>query len=899
MSVKQLTQLTNDLQTAENDLLKTKVLMDMELNYFPVEQLESSPTLLDFLNILKHMSGQHSTFIQQNFLFYLLRLSTFSTTNYDTNNIKQCMSLLNNVCNAAETIPTVSSSNFLNNQLVITHLKQYITSNSTFTGQTEPIVPNNVILTFRCVEELVHACFQCYWNFPFQSQIPYTSNGALEKWLLTRHLKALGLDYSAFGSLKEQATNLITNEKHIFVPLSSSEYCINLFLAKNQALDIYNSFTTNPITRSNVPVLAFSSKELTNATPELFFLYDFIIEGLYYEHSYNIPQDIVEQFISKTIHFMTELCNTIQIKCSHKLLSSSDIRDIKELLQTCGLTEDCCHRLQTNVLILNVNSGNNSWKGYDTFVSLINQLVLFSDYFYKCLFHFSPTSISYAKITELLNIVSAIESETLGQLNKFSWKLANMLTFFVPKAPSKLILETYMNISPYLMKSAFSIWAKKTWNYTWLDATSTHSSPKHTFTHIAVIPQFEVQKYCESLQLGTTEYNSTIVNSPFFAGEFINHHIVPTITAILQNKVHKNRALFQLRWLIVFASDEAKGLYRIRRPLGLLYFQIIEIINNCSTQTAILNVLDYLLEIQQLIQYHVPTYTTPIKFIQEIFFIKYKPRSIELTKSILKFITETEACVQKILPLIQLSTKMCNITYSGINDTYKVNMQGLQKPASIDQKALIDAIKAIQSLTKENWVIINHTYQELQTAYIKLATILETIEKISLHSVAIKVSSPNFIKLNNMFLQCFKRYNVIANLITNSHGFNLTKYFRQLFEPELIPVTTIQKIINFNDETDDPQVFLDSLSQPLETYTVRPDKSELTPEDLNHLLEFSHQPCETGPSSIKLNYTDIFNTSKVDINWKTYKHTTYIADNPAELQFTHLTSALLDENLSK
>nr|CAC84360.1 hypothetical protein [Saimiriine gammaherpesvirus 2] len=898
MSVKLLTELTKNLEAASNELLKTKILMDMELNYLSIEQLESAQNITDFLNILKQTSSQYSTFIHQNFLFYLLKLSTFSTLNYDLESIKQYMNILNNVCDVATTIHAASSSNFLNNQTVINHIKQYITSNATFTGLLEPIVPNNVISTFRCVEEVVHVCFQCYWHFPFQAQIPQIPNGALEKWLLTQHFKFLNLDYTAFSSLKDQATHLITHEKHLFVPLSSSEYSLTLPLAKNQALNIYTSFTTNTITRSNVPVLGFSAKELTDATPELFFLYDFIIEALYHEHSYNVPQNIIEQFISKNTQFMTELCDTIQIKCSNKSLTSSEIRHIKELLESCGLTEECCHRLQTSVLISNVSFTSNSWKGYETFISLINQLVLFSDFFYKCLFYFSPTSIGHSKITEILNTVSAIESETLSHANKFSWKLANMLSFFIPKAPSKIILETYTHISPYLMKSAFSIWAKKTWNYTWLDATSPHPTQTHTFKHAPVISQSEVQKYCENLQLGTTEYDSRIVNSHLFAEEFITHHIIPTLTAILQNKVQKNRALFQLRWLIVFASDEAKGLYRIRRPLGLLYFQIIEIFHYSNAAAAILNVLDYLNEIQQLIQYYVPTYTTPIKFIQELFSIKYKPQSTELSKSIQKFITETETCVKDILPFIQLGTNMCNTTYYHIENTYNINIQG-QSPARLDTKALTDAIKAIQGLTKESWTTISQSYKELQTAYIQLATILETIEKISQHSIAIKVSNPNFIKLNNTFLQCFKKYNTIANLITNSHSFNLTRYFRQIFEPELIPITTVQKILNFNDETDDPQPFLDSLSQPLYSHTNAPKKSELTSEDFNRLLEFANPAFETAPSSIKLHYSDTFNTPQVNINWKTYEQTTYIADSPAEIQFTHLTSDILDAELSK
>lgn len=922
-----LERVTEKILDANSSLQKIKELVDLELITISIRDLSDPQKVTNFLNTLTNLENEYPAFIQAHPVYFLLKTASFQDAMplHDTD-LLDAIQLITLVIKTFKDLNLVSpgvTPNLLSNTNIIAQLSQFISQLKNLKlNLSINVTPPSIIGTFKFIEELTFSFYLAHWHiFPQLSLPPLNpqNQSILEQWLLISYLVTFNIPHNLpkVPNIKPLSKTLLTNNADLFIPISVvTETSLTLPLAKERASEIFLTVNESITNIKNAPILGFRDVDLNTLSIEYLFLYDFIFEGLCNNKVYSCTRPVIEGFLKKCLKFLTNLTNFIQTTSSNKnSLSLSEIESIRLKFTSCGLTQNSCNAFRTMLNISQFNSSI-SWKNFTTVFQLLDQVTLFAKYFFDCLYKCSPTSISFRATREIIHSAYVEQSSFSSWHANNSmeqtpnWPIPPLLKIFVPKPPEKELTVIFKTMKSNLMRSLFGISVRRNWGLNKIyQMAKNNVDVKSKDISQKTANKKQVQKFCDSLEVGDTEYSLEIVQSQYFAPEFIKTKIIPIMQTILSNNVSKHRILHKMRWLIIFAFDDALGLYQIRRPLSLAYFQLTDIYSQNMTNVSMSNLLDNFQEVNTIIKELVPDAPQlPINFLSHIYQLIYSPIALTQIEAANYFLREADPVLDGLWHMVRVSFILCHTKYN-----YVSTGKFLELPVAdgagvlkIQLDVFMETIKIIEHSVHEALVILAQMSQDLHKSYVTCLAILEKNQSLINHPLEINVSEPNFEKIRETLLECFKKYRDVLSLVSSSCCYSLTKHFSFLFEPDLIPEITIQKILNFSEDTDNPNMFIDSIQQPLDTSQVEPPTTswpELTQFDVNTLKEVYHMfPSPDTPSqitpSIKLYYTDTVNVPKITLDWDKFSHSDYIPQEDQQFNFSHITTKSLEQTIT-
>ncbi|AMA67420.1 tegument protein UL37 [Vespertilionid gammaherpesvirus 1] len=921
------------MMNASSSLNKIKELVDLEIHPIAIRDLNDPDKVQNFLNTLGDATEDYPKFIVKHPVFFLMRISSFQAqlplNQSDVHNsAKTLLSIIENFKNI-KLFDNTDPADTLDNKNVASIVSQFANNLLNFDPLSSVFIQvPQVIGIFRCVEELVFSCYSLHWqtfppiNFPL---LNYGNQNILELWCLTSHINNLNLTHNLpkLQSLKNLAKILITKEQDLFVPNSTPiETSLTLPLAKKKAIEIFKAFDENVPSTIAGPILAFRDSDLNSMTIDFMFMYDHIIEGICSNNIHSCSTKTVNSFVKKCIQFMISLIQFIQTTCSTKnSLSLQEIETIRTAFIKCGLSESACIAFRT-IVVMTSPKPEIGWKKLKTFMHLIDNITMFADFFYKCLNNCSPTSISYRSITNIIKLSFIEQSSKLswhsGNLSKdgYDWHVSQSLKIFLPKPEEKEILSLFKEIQSNFMKYIFSISLKRDWDFTkaqqlFKNILIEKSQETKNYT---IATKKEVEKFCDSLEIGDTEYAQNIVQSQHFAPVFIRTKVFPIIQTIMSNSTQKHTILIKLKWLMLFAMEDATGLIQIRRPITLLYFQLMDLFDQNTSRVSVINILDYLEEIGKLIKDAVPDAPQiPTNFINNVYQIAYTPMAMDQISAVNYFLREIQPVLNATWSVMKISHTLCHTKYNYLSEEQiiEIPVHKHDNKLKVSIKIFKDTLKTLERSIHESLVLVTNACHELHNSYVSCLTILEATQTILNHPVKINRVEPNFFQIKETLLGCLKRYRELLSTITQSCAYSLTLHFNFLFETDLLPEKTIKSILEFSDDKDNPNVFMDSIQQPIESSQGEhiQDNTKNNPilseEDISNIREIydnfpsldSFNDFSETTHSIKLSYSDKLNSKQIQLDWETFKDSVYVPkDTPDTL--THISIESIEQAIT-
>nr|BEG23058.1 homolog of EHV2 ORF63 tegument protein UL37 [Macronycteris gammaherpesvirus 1] len=914
---------TQQLASATTPLKKSKELIDLELGTLALGDLKDSKKITNFLNTLANVENGYPLFIFNHPLYFLLKISSFNQElPIKKEDLTEAINLISSVLDTFKSLKlngTSNMSNLLENSNIVAQLSQFLQQLRDIDLSVSIVLtPPAVIGTFKFIEEIVFSYYVAYWDLhPKISIPPLNTQSILQQWLISSYLINLKIPHNLnnLPNLKVLAKSLIKTQPDLFIPVSVvTETALTLPWAKTQAEQIFATLDENVLGLEHTPILGFRDSDLLTLSMDYVFLYVHVFEGIFNNNLHSCSKTAIESFLKKSVKFLANTVNFIQITCSNRSsLSLSDIEAVRTFFISHGLSQEVTIALRA-ILLTSKENINVKIKNLILVAQLMDQVTLFAKYFYLCLKKCSPTSISYGTITDLIqtayieqNSYISWSDPNLGETS--NWPITPLLKIFIPSPPEENLIAIFKAMPSSLMKNLFGVFVKRGWgtDKILLLAKSTppskfqDSSPKK-------VTRKEVQKFCDSLEIGDTEYPLKIVQSHFFATEFTKTKVVPILQTILSNNVSRNNILPRLKWLITFAFDDALGLYQLRRPLALAFFQLTDIFNHNTANISMESLLNHFQEVITIIKEMISEVPPlPKNFLTHIYQVTFAPMALQYIQDANLFLDESKPIFDALYHLTRISFILChtNYNYISLEKTIQIPISDTSALLHVPLEVFKDTIRILESSTKEALVILSQACQELHKTYIACLLVMNKNELLEQHSIKIDVSEPNFSKIQGTLLGCFKRYREILALIANSCCFSLTKHFDFLFKPDLISETTIKQILDFSEERDDPAMFMDSIQQPLDITPPNIEMLELklSKKDIENIQEiyekFPSIDSVLDPApSIKLPYTDAMSLSKITIDWDKFAHTTYISQESNQLNFSHITIKNLEQNIT-
>lgn len=894
---KALSKVTKNLLNADNPLAKLRELIDLEMKMIDWTELENKNTVTDFLNSLPANQGEFIEFISNHYVYFLLKNCTVGNTQLKSelghlsSMIDRLASVYSTLSQIAKDLYVCDESGVLSNGQLLLQLELFLNQAKSYTLSNNKLPPALIspIHTFVCVEEVIAgAFFQELCFAPHTEPIvvgDFASKSPVEQWTLATYITTLKIpteESLTLPSVSQLASSLVLNNQDLFMsPSTNSESFLTFPFAKTRAKVIFQTYIgdmSSEITDAG-PMLCFRDEDLHSLSTDFLFLYDYIIEALSNNQAYSCSDQTVNDFIDRSINSLTELGAQIwETASSTKRDKTETIAKFKHVLLQSGLTEKNCTDFRT-ILLLNRLQGMSRWPRFEVLVQLINQLTLTAHYFYVCLQQYSPTSIAYNKISETLKLAATEQSPSVQLKDSkmpFEWTITGILKFFLPSPPVKLIQSMSDSISSAYVKSYFWISIQRMWKINHYRPTRTLNPPMACNVSLE-----DVKKYCRALEVGETVYCKDVVQSGFFEQEFIVHKAYPILQKIFANEIHKNRSLFQLRWLITFAADEEPFLQALRRPLTLLYFQINDILGQNRFDTSFVHLLDYTQEILEVLRETIPDASFEGDLLSYLFLVHFGGVFNISMVTVTEFVQETSSTLEGVASLIEIGNKLCHTPF-----TYHHDQNTISFSVSIDQNiehytipfvVFKNTINTIRQNCYEITVTLNKLSQEFHTSYLDFLIISAEVDAVASHSVQFDRSGLNFKAAGQYFVKCFAFYHRIVNIVSKTCCYSLNRRFAALLGPNLISFKTIQKILFFKEGQDDPQVFLTGINQPLGV-APNPNAADsapwLTATNINNIQELvpefrpiqlsAQQLLHANPQAIKHHFSGAFDKVKIE-----------------------------------
>lgn len=914
-----LEKLTKGLSGGGGSVHQTKLLMEFQLRGLPVPALLNNSTTEQFLNTVAQLPTDLSKFIRDYRVFALVRAAYFlePPSSIDPLEAARALGRLVDILSSQPSQNTApaqppTSDDTLNNCTLLKLLAHYADQIAGFKTPALPPVPPGIIGLFTCVEQMYHACFQKYWAAALPPMWILTYDpptSPLQDWLIVAYGNKEGLLLpSGIPSEEVLAKTIVTEHHELFVSRSNStETAVTMPVSKERALAIYRVFAKGEVVAENTPILAFTDVELSTLKPHYLFIYDFIIEALCKSYTYSCTQARLESFLSRGIDFMTDLGQYLDTATSGKQqLTHSQIKEIKYRLLSCGLSASACDVFRTVIMTLPYRPTPNL-DNLSTFMGMVHQLTMFGHYFYRCLGSYSPTGLAFTELQKILTRASAEQTERNPWRHPgisdipLRWKISRALAFFVPPAPINILQRVYAALPSQLMRAIFEISVKTTWGGAVPANLARDIDTGPNTQHISSTPPptlKDVETYCQGLRVGDTEYDEDIVRSPLFADAFTKSHLLPILREVLENRLQKNRALFQIRWLIIFAAEAATGLIPARRPLARAYFHIMDILEERHSQDALYNLLDCVQELFTHIRQAVPDAQCPHAFLQSLFVFQFRPFVLKHQQGVTLFLDGLQTSLPPVISLANLGDKLCRLEfeYDSEGDFVRVPVAPPEQPPHVHLSHFKKTIQTIEQATREATVAMTTIAKPIYPAYIRLLQRLEYLNRLNHHILRIPFPQDALSELQETYLAAFARLTKLAADAANTCSYSLTKYFGVLFQHQLVPTAIVKKLLHFDEAKDTTEAFLQSLAQPVvqgQRQGAAGGSGVLTQKELELLNKINPQFTDAQaniPPSIKRSYSNKYDVPEVSVDWETYSRSAFEAPDD-ELRFVPLTLA--------
>ncbi|ARW78125.1 tegument protein UL37 [Common bottlenose dolphin gammaherpesvirus 1 strain Sarasota] len=987
-SITSLAKVTKKLLTANTDFDRLKVLLNLESRVLPARELLRPDTVSHFLNSLVINEGDYVKFVKGHVAYFLLRIASFQdhahTTEADgqetppqtdpggdreregrlllrwgdraprtrlARDLHTLARLWDTLSSAsADALPTECVHNNIQNKAVLDNIQIFIQQLADWRPEDKPPVADNVLRTFACVEELTHEVYLTHWqsltHFDFSAEFKDAHArepvSHLHRWLVANYYAQLYSpdDATAAYDIQKLAADLVIEHQELFItPPNFSESAFALPASKTRALEILQAYIAPRADAGAIHskngesfepglFLTFGDAELDSAPSAHLFLLDFVAEALCHCQSYACSDRAVEDFLTRAVHSLRLLGDTIQTQCANASFSRRRVIRTHHALLRAGLSETNCARFSAIMLMSptrprpdeeaagHASSGSPfrdacaKWPHFEEFIQLVHQITLFASYFYLCLRHCSPTSIGFRETAPILQ-QAEIEQSPEAARNRvhalawlLPWTLADVLRIFLPSPPMPIFNEVSRQLSSDLVRSFFWINVKRNWGVSF--APDVIPKDRALAPVPASITEEQVEKYCTCLNIGDTIFNPAFTTHPHFVPAFIKSTVYPTLYKILTNNLQRNRALFYLRWLITFAAEDSPGLERIRRPLTLAYFQMVDIgslKDSEKTAGSFADILDYLHEVFRIIHDVVPDATFPNNLPSFLFTLHYTPRTRKLLADAHRFAAAARPILRTLTRLLRVGSALCHsdVTYEAETRTVTLPVSDDAQSFSLPVEGLRTAAEVLEKTCAGALVALNQLTHDLHASYVELLALVGEIEHVAKHVIKINHGEPDVSVVTSTYLACFTQARRAVDLVTTSCCYSLTKHFRTIFEPELLPLSTTHAILEFSEERGDrPNTFLQSLEQPLEM-AHRPaqhaQRPPLTPSDVDVLSDLIPDLLDRAPSprstqAIKKQYTDTYDVIQISLDWNTHDHTVYVTA-PVTLSYRIVTKPQL------
>ncbi|ATA58294.1 tegument protein U30 [Eptesicus fuscus gammaherpesvirus] len=972
---------TLTLLRANTRLGKMRALMDMELHATPIKDLTDEGALREFLNSLappnpNEDAGGYVQYVRTHPVWFLLRNATLTLSGGQRSALDvlaRKSSELIVLAQALRALRTMSSASpapsrpltnaggdsskprldKLSNEYLLDHVIEYVKSLSRFditqTGRGDPPMAPTWIAPMRFVEELQHAVFLANWTGPLPRPLKFEKPSfsenmpTLELWLLARYVSRLKTehDLGKIPPLNKLAEELVTRHQDLFAPaLSATETVLTLPVAKQRAAEVYEALIQAPPSVQAAPVLAFREADLIGAKTERFFLYAHVIEALCAGQTYKCSNSTIDGFWEKGVDCCTQLCSLLK-----RSLGANEFDNPYRTIQTArryllqhGLTEEAGETIRTAVLIAGARDMRaQMWRNMDSAMTLILHVTTFTKYFYMCMNAFSPTSLSRARVQEVLALAD-IESqeaakataknaptnaESRGQAVTPPWPISHMLRVFAIPPPEQQLKEVYGTLTSPTARSMFAMATKRAWGFGRLLVLD-RDSMVATMARVAEAKEEasrfkdqpppseeEVSQYCATMSAGESDYDARLVRSPFFSKQFIQHQVYPTMQTILSNSLQKNRALFRWKWLLVFAADTAVGMETVRKPLTLAFLHTADIMSH-RERGDMLQVLDNLHEVQDAIREVVPNASFPNTLLDFLYTTRYGPVARTAIAAVRKFVRDMEVTGDKLTLTMRMGAALCHnrYGYKAAERYVEVPVEGQAAPMKVDAHVFRNMVAAIERGCRERVTEMNRSAQELQGAYVTLLTQIEQAEKVATHALRVRTREPDLRQIYGFFVECFKRHSLLVESACASCGYLLRHRFHALFEEPLLSTRMLSNVLTFTEGRDTIDTFRKNLARPVETlaaaelgHTMEP--VPLSAEILGRLRElYPEFPQPETPftpafnsQSIKLKYSGKVDLPELSVDWGSYVTTALVTEN-VDLTLVPLTAATLEEALT-
>ncbi|AJG42990.1 tegument protein U30 [Harp seal herpesvirus] len=906
--------ITQRLLDAETSIKKTRELVELEIKSLSLEDLTDSAAISNFLNTLSSTSEDYLKFAYTYPVFFLLRVCSLPKPIHTTPSLADYIQLLQRVHQSFQKVsfpPEASPSALISNKSLLASLQQFAEHLKSLTLTATPFfVPiPDVFICFKWVEELVLLVYTSHWETPPSTQAPKlnpSSAPILELWVYSLYLAKCTQGANKPPNLKDVAKDLVKNNHGVFISLvSSSENLFLLPLAKQQADAIFKVFDDSFDHRAGTPILGFRDEDLKKLNPEYMFLYDFVFEALFNNISHECSPGVVDTFLKKCNKFLNKFSHTIQSATTNKQpFSLKQIEGLRSVFAQHGFTESNCITFH-NLLSIAHQNNHRRWPHITPLISSLHHIILFGNFFYQCLARCSPCSISYNFIDGLLRRASieAQQAIYLGILSPFPWTASSALRIFLPLVPEKELTDIALSIPSSFMRSLFEIAAQRDWKLPSL--IKQHSSYKSSILTTETVSLQEVKVFCKQLKIGDSQYPQSLTLHPQFAAEFTKSQVIPILTEIFENRVQKNLALMHIRWLITFAVEDSPGLFLIKRSLTLVYFELAHVFSNLETG-SVYTLLQYVQDLWSTIEATTPNSPPiPVPFLSYVYRLAFTPLAVQHAEAPQLFVQEVSTLLQKTNMLTHLGFVFCHTPYKYNSQLklMKMPLANTSKHLSVPIETFKSTIEVLEQSLKSSLTLLAQLYRHLNLAYLDCLSTIEKVQEICKHPIKIDTANPNFNLIKDSYLQCIKRYHAIVSQSSQSCCFNLTSHFEFLFQPDMLPIETAQQILAFSESTDNPEVFLQSIEQPLDADppAVLPTTGiSFTLEDLAALKELVESfPTPSNPAvknhSIKLYYTDTYDVARPQIDWEKHSSGVFVPKEDQADRFTHITIKQLEQ----
>ncbi|AZB49235.1 tegument protein [Phascolarctid gammaherpesvirus 1] len=906
-----LRDLTDQILTG-NEVNTLRLLLEFEMAPGDGKTIDSYEVLNNFLNSLSGKTLDHFKNIRENYVFFILRTVSLDSEGQwhkvELSRRDQRQQLLKKICDLLTSYmdnhncTSPRGGRFTNGDL-LSKVTGYLKALDTYNTYSQlPPAPHRDVLYLTCIEELYHASYIGYWKtIPSKDEehlVHLHGTDSLYRWMV--------LDYAAKHSLrviKNKSESLETLagdilKKGLFATDPSYDRDLSGFpLSRDRVRDIFCSLGQRVcrITGDYIPVLTFTAHELRVLDTRHLFVYDFVLEALMHGVAHDCSPIEVEEFLDRAIVSLEGAAEHIMQLSTRPDLTHDVIYKVRCTLLVTGISYSTCKTVRD--LVAGALTQEYVWKNMQRFISLLGDVSLFGLAFFRCLEYASPTSISFSEIIGILKEYSS-ELKVKHQQYRYGDELEQfngiaVLKAFIPKPD----LPTYDALSEQLpsnlMRIMFWTDVRRKWH---LDSIPDKCIlvQGEVSLPITEISEDVVRAYCQRMVVGTSDYDVNVVRSPFFAEKFIKHKLIPILHKIMRNELGKKSIMFHLRWLLLYAVEDAVGLHLVRYRLTLLYYELVSLLEH-SSQASFVLALRYWWDLFRLLDDHMEDGGFSSSFFESISTATYTNLVGHLMTESRNFNEFVDAVLSRAMPIVKLGHSLCHtvMTFEAMDSMITIPIAC--HPEESHVKMTIETFNLITSHFEtqcQEYVseIRGRFNQRLHMAYVKLTSLSEDLRFLDTYPMKINVLPVNITEIEGMYLRNFRVFYKAVRMFTDCCAANLHRRCVDLLGPRLIDEKLLQKILDLSkddvsgqEDNEGARAFIDYIREPLAQLGINPaSPCNMVPvmdvddvKNIQELVEKYAQVQEDKSPRTQFQYTGKFNVEHVHVDWEAYRGSVY------------------------